>query len=145
VSFPWLTVLFLVPIVGAVVVAALPARASALAPKQISLGVSLVALAIAVLVAIGYHPGAGMQYAEDHAWIPSFGAHYALGVDGIGLALVLMPRRASSPGSWRSRGSPSASSRRPTSSCSTSSSRPPWSRSGSWSAAGAGRTGRGQA
>jgi NADH-quinone oxidoreductase subunit M len=90
VSFPWLTVLFLVPIAGAVVVAALPARASSNAPKQISLGVSLVALAIAIGVAVGYDSGGGMQYTEVHQWIPSFGAHYALGVDGIGLALVLM-------------------------------------------------------
>ncbi|HET8561194.1 MAG TPA: NADH-quinone oxidoreductase subunit M [Marmoricola sp.] len=89
-SFPWLTVLFLVPILGAVVVAVLPARASALASKQISMGVSLVTLAIAIGVAVGYDPGAGMQYVEDAIWIKSFGAHYALGVDGIGLALVLM-------------------------------------------------------
>jgi NADH-quinone oxidoreductase subunit M len=90
VSFPWLTVLFLVPILGAVVVAALPTRASALAPKQISLGFSLVALAIAIGVAVGFDPSGGMQYNEVATWIPSFGAHYALGVDGIGLALVLM-------------------------------------------------------
>ena len=89
-SFPWLTVLFLVPIAGALVVAALPTRASAVAPKQISLGVSVVTLAIAIGVAVGYNPGGGMQYVEDHQWIRSFGAHYALGVDGIGLALVLM-------------------------------------------------------
>ena len=89
-SFPWLTVLFLVPIAGALVVAALPTRASALAPKQISFGISLVTLAVAVLVAVGYDPGGGMQFTQDSTWIKSFGAHYALGVDGIGLALVLM-------------------------------------------------------
>ncbi|HEU4567430.1 MAG TPA: NADH-quinone oxidoreductase subunit M [Marmoricola sp.] len=89
-SFPWLTVLFLVPIAGAVVVAALPTRASVLAPKQISLGFSLATLVIAVLVAIGYDPNGGMQFTQDNDWIAAFGAHYALGVDGIGLALVLM-------------------------------------------------------
>ena len=89
-SFPWLTVLFLVPIAGALVVAALPSRASAAAPKQISFGISLVTLVIAVLVAIGYDPGTGMQFTQVDKWIPSFGAHYALGVDGIGMALVLM-------------------------------------------------------
>ena len=76
-------------------------------------------------------------------WIPQFGVHYALGVDGIGLSLVLLtailtpvvhPRRRGTTrdeGRWarqralrldaRARGAHrSASSPRPTSSCSTS-------------------------
>src|SRR3546814_14908197 len=31
-----------------------------------------------------------MQFTETHEWISAFGAHYALGVDGIGLTLVLL-------------------------------------------------------
>ena len=31
-----------------------------------------------------------MQFTETHEWIEAFGAHYALGVDGIGLTLVLL-------------------------------------------------------
>lgn len=89
-SFPWLTVMLLLPIIGAVVVALLPARANANAPKQLALGFSGLTLVLAACVAIGYQTDGGMQFTETHQWIKLFGAHYALGVDGIGLTLVLL-------------------------------------------------------
>jgi NADH-quinone oxidoreductase subunit M len=89
-EFPWLTVLMAVPLVGAVVVTALPRRADGLLVKQVSFGVSLLTLALAALVGVRYDVGAGMQLTEELEWIPAFGAHYALGVDGIGLTLVLL-------------------------------------------------------
>jgi NADH-quinone oxidoreductase subunit M len=90
VSFPWLTVLMAVPLVGAGVVAALPRRTSDELPKQVALGFSLVALALAAVIGIGYDVGRGFQYTEEVTWIAAFGAHYALGIDGIGLTLVLL-------------------------------------------------------
>jgi len=89
-DFPWLSVLIAVPIVGAVVVQALPRRANAAAPKQIALGVSLLTLVLALVMTTAYKTDGGMQFTEQHEWIKSFGAHYALGVDGIGLSLVLL-------------------------------------------------------
>ncbi|HSJ20866.1 MAG TPA: NADH-quinone oxidoreductase subunit M [Nocardioidaceae bacterium] len=89
-SFPWLTVLMAVPLVGAGVVAALPRRTSDELPKQVALVFSLVALALAAVIGIGYDVGRGFQYAEEVSWIAAFGAHYALGIDGIGLTLVLL-------------------------------------------------------
>ena len=94
-------------------------------------------------------PAGQFQLAEQHAWIPQFGVSYAVGVDGIALALILMslvltpicllaawrdlpasgerPDRAgartTSRSCWCSRRSWSACSPRPTCSCSTSSSR----------------------
>ena len=32
----------------------------------------------------------GMQFVEQHAWIPAWGIHYNLGVDGIAIALILL-------------------------------------------------------
>jgi NADH-quinone oxidoreductase subunit M len=90
VSFPWLTVLLAVPLVGAVVVAALPKRPDGALAKQVAFGVSLLALVIAAVVGLGYDVGGGYQYTEQVTWIAAFGAHYALGVDGIGLTLVLL-------------------------------------------------------
>jgi NADH-quinone oxidoreductase subunit M len=90
VSFPWLTVLMAVPLVGAAVVAALPRRRSDDLPKQVAFGFSLVALALAAVIGIGYDVGRGFQYTEEVTWIAAFGAHYALGIDGIGLTLVLL-------------------------------------------------------
>lgn len=89
-SFPWLTVLLAVPLVGAGVVAALPKRAADVLPKQVAFVFSLLALAVAAVVALGYDVSGGFQYTEQVTWIAAFGAHYALGVDGIGLTLVLL-------------------------------------------------------
>ena len=89
-SFPWLTLLMAVPLVGAVVVAVLPKRGDGTLVKQLALAVSLVALVIAAVIGLGYDANAGYQYTEEHEWIAAFGAHYALGVDGIGLTLVLL-------------------------------------------------------
>jgi NADH-quinone oxidoreductase subunit M len=89
-DFPWLTVLVLLPIAGSLLVAFLPARANRAAPKQIAIGFSVLTLALGVALAVGYDSGAGFQYSEDLDWIKLFGAHYALGLDGIGLTLVLL-------------------------------------------------------
>ena len=89
-TFPWLTVLLLVPLIGGLLVGLLPTRARAEAPKQIALGVALVELVLSIVVALRFDSGAGMQFTEVHTWISSFGAHYAVGVDGVGLSLVLL-------------------------------------------------------
>jgi NADH-quinone oxidoreductase subunit M len=89
-NLPWLTILLLLPIVGSVVLVFLPARAAASAPKLIAIGFSVVTLVLGLALAIGYNAGSGMQFTEDLDWIKLFGAHYALGLDGIGLTLVLL-------------------------------------------------------
>lgn len=89
-SFPWLTVMLLVPIVGAVAVMAVPRSAAPALPKQLALGISLVTLALGIAMAVQYEPDGGTQFTESHEWISSFGAHYALGVDGVGLTLVML-------------------------------------------------------
>ncbi|MCV7133307.1 NADH-quinone oxidoreductase subunit M [Mycobacterium hodleri] len=87
---PWLSVLWAVPMFGAGVVILLPSAARHLA-KYLALALSLVVLAIAVLLAVTFDPtGPQYQFVEDHAWIPSFGTGYILGLDGIALALVVL-------------------------------------------------------
>ena len=87
---PWLTILWAVPMLGAVVVILLPSAAGRLA-KYAALAVSLAVLAVTVLLAVQFDPaGEQYQFVEDHAWIPSFGTGYILGVDGIALALVVL-------------------------------------------------------
>ena len=91
-DFPWLTTLGVVPLLGAVIVAALP-RGSARLAKPLALAVSLLTLAIGIGAATRFDTagrGGAFQLAEVHEWIPSFGVSYALGVDGISLALILM-------------------------------------------------------
>lgn len=87
---PWLSVLWVVPMLGAAVVILLPSAARHLA-KYAALALSLIVLAIAALLAVTFDPaGAQYQFVEDHAWIPSFGTGYILGLDGIALALVVL-------------------------------------------------------
>jgi NADH-quinone oxidoreductase subunit M len=97
-SFPWLTALMLLPMLGGAVVVALPKKegsadgssGSAL-PKQVALGFSLLTLAVAVAIGVGFSPkGDQYQYTELTSWIKAFGAHYSMGLDGIGLTLVLL-------------------------------------------------------
>lgn len=88
-DFPWLTLLILVPLVGALVTALLPAGNGALA-KKVGLGMAAATLLPAVVVAANYSLGGGTQFTETHDWISLFGAHYALGVDGLSLVMVLL-------------------------------------------------------
>ncbi len=91
-SFPWLTTLLVVPLVGAAVIWLLPSGLAARA-KEVALGFSLVTLVLTVLAALQFKTGAGhgqFQLTETHEWIPQFGASYALGVDGIALVLIVM-------------------------------------------------------
>lgn len=89
-TFPWLTALWVVPVVGAAVVMLLPAGQRT-AAKWLALVVSLAALGLAGMIAVGFDPGGEQyQFVESHRWIPSFGTGYILGVDGIALALVVL-------------------------------------------------------
>jgi NADH-quinone oxidoreductase subunit M len=90
-DFPWLTAALLLPIVGALVVAFMPRGAGAEQAKRVALGFSVATLVLVALIGFGYDAGgARYQFVEDVDWIQAFGAHYALGVDGIGLTLVLL-------------------------------------------------------
>src|SRR3954462_10261563 len=76
---------------GATAVAGSPRRSGADLPKVLALGFSMVTLLVVALIAVGFDPnGARFQFTEQHDWIRTFGAHYALGVDGVGLVLVLL-------------------------------------------------------
>lgn len=88
-DFPWVTVLLLAPLVGALVVGFLPTTDRELA-KRVAFGWSLAVLVYSIVLALQFHLNGGMQLTETHTWISAFGAHYAVGVDGLGLSLVLL-------------------------------------------------------
>jgi NADH-quinone oxidoreductase subunit M len=90
VSFPWLSVLWLVPLVGAIAVIVVPPGARQFA-KWLGLTVSVAVLVLSILIAVEFKTGGPTyQFVETHRWIPAFGAGYTLGVDGIALVLVLL-------------------------------------------------------
>ncbi len=89
-DFPWLTALIVVPALGAVVTALAPSPPGAALAKQLGLAFSGLTFLGAIAVWAQYDVGAGMQFTEDHLWIEVIGAHYALGVDGLGLVMLLL-------------------------------------------------------
>jgi NADH-quinone oxidoreductase subunit M len=87
---PWLTILGLVPLVGALVVALLP-RGRDLLAKQVALVTSLVVLALTIAMCAAFDPaGDRFQFEQAYDWIPAFGVQYAVGVDGIALVLIAL-------------------------------------------------------
>jgi NADH-quinone oxidoreductase subunit M len=99
-SFPWLTVIGATPLAGALVIAAIPgastpddapARARDLLVKRIALMFSVLTLAVTIVMAARFSPdGPNFQFTQTYQWIPQFGVHYAVGVDGIALVLIGM-------------------------------------------------------
>ncbi|MFD7897975.1 NADH-quinone oxidoreductase subunit M [Streptomyces sp. NPDC059568] len=89
-SFPLLTATAVLPAVGAIATAAVPA-ARRTAAKWLALVFSLATMVLAALVVVRFEPGgARYQLTESHAWISDFGVRYELGVDGIGVALLAL-------------------------------------------------------
>jgi NADH-quinone oxidoreductase subunit M len=84
---PWLTVLGGIPLLGAILIALLPSRLA----KLTALAATVVDLVWFIVMACQFSTsGPTFQFTEDYSWIPSFGVHYALGVDGIALVLIGM-------------------------------------------------------
>ncbi|WP_345494953.1 NADH-quinone oxidoreductase subunit M [Nocardia callitridis] len=89
-DFPWMSALWLLPVLGAAIVLLLPAAQRTVA-RWVALGSSVLTFTLAVVLAVRFDPGgAQYQFVEDHEWIPAFGAGYTVGVDGIALVLVLL-------------------------------------------------------
>ena len=85
-----LTLLMLLPIVGTVVIAALP-KANETLTKQVALATTLVVAAATIWLAVGLQrDNVDLQFVQKFSWIPSFGINFALGIDGLALVLILM-------------------------------------------------------
>jgi NADH-quinone oxidoreductase subunit M len=100
-GFPWLTVAGAVPLLGALVIALIPGlpadnaeadrSARGRLAKQLALAFSLLTLVVVIIIAVKFQVGGpNYQFTETYSWIPAFGVHYALGVDGIALVLIAM-------------------------------------------------------
>lgn len=85
-----LTSMGLLPLIGAGLIALLPATNTKLV-KQSALLVSVLVAALGITMTIGFDRGVtGFQYVERYSWIPSLGISYQLGIDGISLILILL-------------------------------------------------------
>src|SRR5512144_2249957 len=84
----YLVDLTFLPLVGAVVVAAMPA-AMTQAIRRLALGVSVLTFLIAVPLAFET-PTSGYRHETHASWISSLGVSMHMGVDGISALLVLL-------------------------------------------------------
>ena len=100
-GFPWLTIAGAVPLLGAIVIMLVPGlpadsaeadvRARQGLAKYLALAFSLITLVVVIIIAVKFQVGGpNYQFTETYSWIPAFGVHYALGVDGIALVLIAM-------------------------------------------------------
>ena len=89
-TVPWLTILIVLPLLGALVLWLV--RPLHKAARPFGLAVSLLVLVLAVVAGTQFDVGSAgqQQLTELVPWIPQIGASYALGVNGLGLAMVLL-------------------------------------------------------
>ena len=86
-GIPWLSLVLIIPLFGSV---ALWLAHESLS-RQIALAVSVLTFLVSLpLWFLFDNANAGMQFVEKHQWIDSPAIHYALGVDGISMPLVLL-------------------------------------------------------
>jgi len=89
-TFPILTVVTFLPLVGAIIVALAPASYA----RQLALGTALATWVASLLLVVGFAAGpqrGGLfQFVIDAPWIPFFGIKYKMGVDGLSLILVVL-------------------------------------------------------
>ena len=89
-GLPIITILTLVPLVGAAIVAGVGQENKRLA-RALAFGVSLLSLGIALALWKSFDATSGaMQFEERHAWIPALGVDYRVAVDGLGILMVLL-------------------------------------------------------
>src|SRR5436309_10927589 len=89
-ALPLVTLLTLVPVVGAVLVIGLGAQQKKFA-RWLALTFSFLSLALALVLWRQFNPSSGdLQFEEQHAWIPTLAVQYHVGVDGLGLLMVLL-------------------------------------------------------
>ncbi|WP_446217906.1 NADH-quinone oxidoreductase subunit M [Micromonospora sp. IBHARD004] len=89
-NFPFLSVLTVAPLVGALIVALLPRRSPELA-KQVAFGWSLLVLVLSVIMWITFQAdGDRFQFRESYAWIPNWGVNFTFAADGIALVMLML-------------------------------------------------------
>jgi NADH-quinone oxidoreductase subunit M len=90
IAFPWITLLTAIPIVGALVLLVLGGRNKNLA-RWSALAFSFAALMLTLILWRHFDPASGsLQFQERHAWISPLGVEYHVGIDGLGLLMVLL-------------------------------------------------------
>jgi NADH-quinone oxidoreductase subunit M len=106
-SAPLLSLLVFLPLLGAVLLWLLPARAA----RYLTAFAMLATLAAATAALVAFVPdGARFQLVERSPWIASLNVHYQLGIDGLAvlfLPATSVPRKSSAVAGRKRTASPS--------------------------------------
>ncbi|MFN2465050.1 MAG: NuoM family protein [Candidatus Dormibacteria bacterium] len=98
-GFPLLSLIVWLPLVGALLILALPSRTEedwgrirniALSFTFVPFFLALIAIFLTLFVDLGVAYSGGFRFEENYSWLGVFGAQYHVGVDGISLPLVLL-------------------------------------------------------
>ena len=92
-TFPLLSLTVFAPLIGALLLLAVPNRRGERdgLVRNLAVGISLVVFALTLAVRGSFDPtSADFQLVERVAWIPTFGIDYHVGVDGISLWLIVL-------------------------------------------------------
>jgi len=89
-SFPYLSIIVFLPLLGAIVIALLPGAT----PRQVKRTAALFTAAVFILsVALFFmfdRSLSGPQFVEQASWIPAINVQYFLGVDGLSLPMLIL-------------------------------------------------------
>jgi NADH-quinone oxidoreductase subunit M len=89
-AFPFISVLTAVPLIGAFGILCLGAQSRKLA-RDVALAFSFIALALTLILWHRFDPAStALQFEELHAWIPAIGVQYHVGIDGLGLLMLIL-------------------------------------------------------
>lgn len=87
---PMLSVLIWLPVVGALAILFAGEQRKTLV-KSLAVSVMILSMLICIPLYMQFDSNSyQMQFVENVLWIPNFGIHYALGVDGISLIMVIL-------------------------------------------------------
>ncbi len=84
-----LSLIIFLPLAGGIFIL-FTSKANEAMMKGVALGASLGSTILLLFVTVLYKIGGGMQFVEQHSWIPTLGITYHVGVDGLSLPLVAL-------------------------------------------------------
>ena len=89
-EFPFLSVIIMTPIAGALVLLLIPGERKT-EIRMVALAAAFISMALSVYVFFSYDVSAGgFQFEERLDWIPQLGVSYHVGVDGVSAPMVLL-------------------------------------------------------
>ncbi|QMS88015.1 NAD(P)H-quinone oxidoreductase subunit 4 [Nostoc edaphicum CCNP1411] len=91
IEFPWLTAIILLPLVAALAIPLIPDKEGRTV-RWYGLGVAIADFAL-MIYAFWYNydfHSSTLQLVENYPWIPQLGLHWAVGVDGLSMPLLLL-------------------------------------------------------